>query len=151
MDDDLPPGMTPEMWEGLHRGEDVRYPDGTPVPRVWAHAEGPSGGAWTPVEGDADELRGRLEELLEGLRNGPSSVVLSPDYGVEIPLWPQWDSTMKLVPGDLLTKLILWQQDFDSHFRHDTGCKPKKQRIGGQIRRRSSKTICAKRSWVGPR
>ena len=51
----------------------------------------------------------------------PSVVRLAPEYGVEVPLWPNGDATDSLVPADLLAKLIAWQAFFDSNFEWDTG------------------------------
>jgi hypothetical protein len=69
---------------------------------------------WHPTEADP----GWDEPL-------PSSIVLSPDYGAELPLWADgfgnvsWQFT-KFSP-DLLDRLAVWQQAFDAGFHWETG------------------------------
>jgi hypothetical protein len=51
-------------------------------------------------------------------------IVLSPDWSVDIPLWPQSGKTDELVPKPLLEQLAKWQCIFDSHYRWSEGSRP---------------------------
>ena len=53
--------------------------------------------------------------------NGLPSIRLSPEYGAQVPLWPQ--STAAMVPTALMERLIGWQRDFESNCRWDSGWK----------------------------
>ncbi len=103
---DLPEGVSPEMVEALKRGEDVRMPDGSPV-RMFRPFAGDEYGEWSVVI---------VREQV-----GLPSVRLSPDYGALSPLWPSSDKTDAMVPKELLTRLIGWQQEFESNFHWETG------------------------------
>jgi hypothetical protein len=46
-------------------------------------------------------------------------VVLSPEWGVDVPLWPNSEAVLQLVPEPLLAKLIAWQSIFDSNYTWD--------------------------------
>jgi hypothetical protein len=51
-------------------------------------------------------------------------IILSPDWTVDVPLWPQSDAVDELVPEPLLAKLINWQTIFDSNYRWSDGSRP---------------------------
>jgi hypothetical protein len=51
----------------------------------------------------------------------PVVIQLMPDYGADVPLFPQSDYTDALVPEDLLAKLIRWQSEFLSNYHVDSG------------------------------
>jgi hypothetical protein len=48
-------------------------------------------------------------------------VILSPEYSVDVPLWPNSQAVVALVPAPLLEKLVAWQADFDSNFGWQDG------------------------------
>ena len=43
--------------------------------------------------------------------------VLSPDWSVDVPLWPQSEAIDNLVPQSLQEKLTTWQSIFDSNYK----------------------------------
>lgn len=106
---------------------------------VWAHLDNPawcqngqmgpnddrdedSDSAWTanaPLRSTAMD-RSALVQVPEP-DEPPSVVTLMPEYGVDVPLWPLEESTDRLVPQELLAKLMAWQAFFDNNFRWDTG------------------------------
>ncbi len=51
----------------------------------------------------------------------PPTVELSPEFGVEIPLWPQDGETHALIPAALLERLITWQRSFRANFNPHSG------------------------------
>jgi hypothetical protein len=51
----------------------------------------------------------------------PVIIRFMPEYTVEVPLFPQSDDTVVLVPEDLLAKLIRWQREFDQNYHWETG------------------------------
>ena len=59
----------------------------------------------------------------ERLQRRPPTVELSPDYGAEMPLWPQEDVTDSLVPAELKERLLAWQQVFEANFEPPSGWK----------------------------
>jgi hypothetical protein len=46
---------------------------------------------------------------------------MAPDYGVEVPLWPQADETDALIPEELLRKLTAWQAYWETHHAFERG------------------------------
>jgi hypothetical protein len=46
----------------------------------------------------------------------PTKVTLSPVDRAPTPLWPSSDTTDALVPEALLAKLMVWPEEFDTHF-----------------------------------
>ena len=64
-------------------------------------------------------IPGALEHLEadgEKWRNRPPTITLMPEYGVEVPLWPQEDETVALVSEVLVAKLMAWQELFATNF-----------------------------------
>jgi hypothetical protein len=57
-----------------------------------------------------------LEAEGERMRNRPPTITLMPEYGVEVPLWPQEEETDALVSEGLVAKLKSWQELFASNF-----------------------------------
>ena len=57
-----------------------------------------------------------LEAESERMRNRPPTITLMPEYGVEVPLWPQEDETDTLVSPGLRAKLMAWQDLFATGF-----------------------------------
>lgn len=111
--------VTPEMIEAIRRGERPLFPDGSHLPRhfsVLAAGNPPGDAILIP-----HTLRGRLRKVVGHLRGDDRTIVLAPDYGVEVPLWPQSDETDALIPEGLLAKLIAWQGEWDSHFHYVNG------------------------------
>jgi hypothetical protein len=53
----------------------------------------------------------------------PVVIRFQPEYGVEVPLFPQSDDTDALVPRDLLARLIRWQSEFDQNYHYEKGWK----------------------------
>jgi hypothetical protein len=53
----------------------------------------------------------------------PVVIRFMPEYGVDVPLFPQSDDTDALVPEDLLAKLMRWQSEFDKNFHYEMGWK----------------------------
>jgi hypothetical protein len=51
-------------------------------------------------------------------------IILSPDWTVNVPLWPRSDTVDELVPESLLAKLINWQTIFESNYRWSEGPRP---------------------------
>lgn len=51
----------------------------------------------------------------------PVVIRLMPEFGVDVPLFPQSDFTEALVPEDLLAKLISWQGQFLDNYVFETG------------------------------
>jgi hypothetical protein len=51
-------------------------------------------------------------------------IVLSPEWSVDLPLWPRSEEVNNLVPESLLEKLIVWQRIFDSSYRLGEGTRP---------------------------
>lgn len=51
-------------------------------------------------------------------------IVLSPDWCVDAPLWPQSEATDELVPKPLLEKLTAWQSILDSNYRWRDDSRP---------------------------
>lgn len=62
------------------------------------------------VEADRNDFDSELED------EPPSVVTFSADYDAPSPLWPSSDTTDAMVPKALLSKLIAWQNEFDSNF-----------------------------------
>jgi hypothetical protein len=52
----------------------------------------------------------------ERRRNRPPTITLMPEYGVEVPLWPQEDETEALVSEALVARLMAWQELFATNF-----------------------------------
>ncbi len=50
------------------------------------------------------------------MRNRPPTITLMPDYGVDVPLWPQEEETDALASEGLVAKLMAWQELFASNF-----------------------------------
>lgn len=44
-----------------------------------------------------------------------------PEYGTRVPLFPRSDFTDALVPEELMSKLIRWQEDFLENFHWEDG------------------------------
>jgi hypothetical protein len=57
-----------------------------------------------------------LEAASERMHNRPPTITLMPEYGVEVPLWPQEDETDALVSEGLVAKLTAWQDLFATNF-----------------------------------
>jgi hypothetical protein len=53
-----------------------------------------------------------------------STIILRPDWSVDVPLWPQSDEVERLVPEPLLAKLTAWQLIFDSNYRWSEEDRP---------------------------
>ena len=101
--------------------EDPRDVD---LPRLLDDRPGESRGA---IQGILDALASSPEATeyyaaeRERAFNRPNTITLMPEYGAEVPLWPQADETEALVSDSLRSKLEAWQATFDSHFRWDSG------------------------------
>jgi hypothetical protein len=50
-----------------------------------------------------------------------SRFVFAPEYGVTTPLWPNGDAVDRIVPPELLERLIRWQALFDDNFHWESG------------------------------
>jgi hypothetical protein len=70
--------------------------------RPWERQE------WSAAEFEPEAVDGRI------------SVMLSPDYSAELPLWGQRWEALRLDPA-LQSALADWQLHFDEHFHHDRG------------------------------
>jgi hypothetical protein len=44
-----------------------------------------------------------------------------PEYGVDVPLFPQSDFTVALVPEELMSKLMRWHEVFEENFHWENG------------------------------
>ncbi len=113
------PNPDPEMLEAIKRGERPLFPDGSRLPRRFAVAYAPLS------EGNAilitPSLRGRIRGIVRRIQRPDRTIRPAPDYGVEVPLWPQADETDALVPEDLLHRLMAWQTDWETHFHYERG------------------------------
>lgn len=49
------------------------------------------------------------------------TLMLAPEFGVRVPLWPKTFDVESLVPDDLLAKLIAWQDYFEANCHPFTG------------------------------
>ncbi len=103
---DLPEDVPPEMVEALKRGEDVRMPDGSPV-RMFRPFAGDEYGEWSVVI-VREQVGTPISPIEPGLwRTVPSLALIR--------------QTDAMVPEELLTRLIGWQQEFESNFHWETG------------------------------
>jgi hypothetical protein len=75
------------------------------------------------MDKDSPERKLLLDEYLSW-QEFDGVVVLSPEWTVEVPLWPQSDAVDDLVPVLLLEKLVEWQAIFDSNYRWDDDTRP---------------------------
>jgi hypothetical protein len=107
--------ITPEMMQALLRGERPSFPDGTNLPKRIAVS---SDGHWVDA---TPSVRERIVFRIRRMTGSERTIRMAPDYGVEVPLWPQADETDALVPDDLLHKLISWQAYWESHHSWDRG------------------------------
>ena len=57
-----------------------------------------------------------LEAESERIRNRPPTITLMPEYGVEVPLWPQDNEIDAFVSEGLMEKLMAWQHLFAANF-----------------------------------
>src|SRR5664280_138531 len=57
-----------------------------------------------------------LEAESERIRKRPPTITLMPEYGVEVPLWPQDNEIDALVSEGLMEKLMAWQHLFAANF-----------------------------------
>ena len=64
------------------------------------------------IPGGLEHLEAESERFL----NRPSTITLMPEYGVEVPLWPQEDETVALMSVALAAKLMAWQDLFATNF-----------------------------------
>ena len=94
------------------------------APRLIVYRPGESPGAMRGIGEALASPPGALEYYAaerERVFNRPPTITLMPEYGVEVPLWPQADETEDLVSDRLKSKLEAWQATFDSHFSWDSG------------------------------
>ena len=114
-----PQPLTPEMQEmqeALQRGERPNGVDGVPLPyRVWVF---PNSGVW--LDGTLNR-RHRIRAKIRKLRGGDRTIRLAPDYGVDVPLWPQSDETESKFPEELIQRLVVWQDFWESNHSWDRG------------------------------
>lgn len=61
-----------------------------------------------------------LDAFVTAIESGP--VIVSPDHGIDLPLWGRSVSPFDL-PAALLDRLALWQQEFDNNYDSFTGWK----------------------------
>ena len=106
------------MIEAIRRGERPLFPGGSRLPRRSAVAYAPNAGEGVLI---TPSIRGRLHGIVRRLRGDDRTIRLAPDYGVEVPLWPQADETDALIPETLLARLIAWQAEWSSHFHYEAG------------------------------
>lgn len=70
-----------------------------------------------------EEKRLLLDEYLRWM-DFDGVFVLSPDWSVDVPLWPQSEAIDELVPETLQEKLTAWQSIFDSNYRWSDDSRP---------------------------
>lgn len=70
-----------------------------------------------------DEKRLLLDRYLTWVESD-GVIVLSPDWSVDVPLWPQSDATDELVPEPLLHKLVAWQEIFNLNYKWSDKSQP---------------------------
>lgn len=56
----------------------------------------------------------------------PNEIVVRVDYGLDIPLWGDWESLE--LPSALLERLVSWQKDFDENFHYKKGWSSSRSR-----------------------
>ena len=104
------------MIDALTRGEMPVFPDGSPLPKQFL---------WSPLSGQWIEsrwtLRERLAARIRTLRGFDRTIRMAPDYGVDVPLWPQADEINELASEVLLRRLSDWQAFCESHHHVDNG------------------------------
>ena len=66
--------------------------------------------------GEADNRRVEHECFPD---DEPIVIRMAPDWGAEVPLWPQSDDTDRLIPAPLLARLVLWQEVFLNNYTLD--------------------------------
>ena len=80
---------------------------------------------YSPLTGNwidaTPSTRERIASSYRRLRGSERTIRMAPDYGVEVPLWPQADETDDLVPEDLLHRLMAWQTFWESHHHFERG------------------------------
>jgi hypothetical protein len=89
------------------------FPDGTPVPR---HTSGPIKFRPTPRE--------RILSIVRKLKGADHTIYMYPDYGASLPLWPgspKAPDPEDLLPQDLLGRLNVWQEYWESHHDYRSG------------------------------
>jgi hypothetical protein len=70
-----------------------------------------------------ENKRALLDEYLEWCDFG-GVFVLSPEWSVDVPLWPNSGAIDELVPEALQEKLTAWQNIFDSNYRWSEESRP---------------------------
>jgi hypothetical protein len=75
------------------------------------------------METDSPQRKALIDEYLAWQDFG-GAIVLSPDWTVDIPLWPHSEAAHQLVPESLLEKIIAWQTIFDSNYRWGDDTRP---------------------------
>ena len=94
------------------------------APKQIAFQPGVSAGASRGIGEALAAIPGALEYYAaerERVVNRPPTITLMPEYGVEVPLWPQAEETEDLVSEGLRSKLEAWQATFDPHFSWNSG------------------------------
>jgi hypothetical protein len=54
------------------------------------------------------------------------SLLLSPSYGAESPLWPSSEATREMIPAALWDDLLTWEREFESNFEWGSGWRTEK-------------------------
>ena len=69
-------------------------------------------------------FRERITRLGRRLRGEDRTILLAPDYGASLPLWPGEkvdEDPEEFLPPDLLDRLLNWQEYWDSHHDYQVG------------------------------